>query len=222
MPEAIDIVAQRAMDVFYQNYKSNSDFFDLEDFVAHCGGVLGAAYLQQYQERRAELRQEKREEIISFDIGILLPQVLEVKKENGQLFAVLKHGVMSFPYDEQGVGIQQLFSLPNSRVAFERTTSVSQYQLQYVPACNVIFWYQEGERLWFINKSLVIPEKIKALTVPSINDPNLMVPDGMVEYVITTAAMTIKQVGQGVIVKKSDDQNPNKIIQTEANLLSLK
>lgn len=224
MAVPIDICAQRSMDIFYTNYKSNSDFFDLEDFAAHCAGVLGDVYMKEYQVRRAEFRQEKKDEVISFDVATLLPQLLDVEKtdEDG-LFAKLKSPVMSFPYDEQGVGVQMVFSsLPKNGVRYERTTVMAQYQLEYVPACGVIFFFLDGDKVRLINKSSVTPKKIRVFTVPSIEDPNLMVPDGVAEYVITTAALTIKQIGQGVIVKKADDQNANKSMQTEANLLPLK
>lgn len=219
MPKPIEIVAQDSMDLFYQNYKSNSDFFELEDFISHCGGVLGAFYQQEYQRVRAEMRSERRDEVAPFDPGILLLQELEVKNEDGRVWADLQHSVMSFPFDEQGMGLQDILALdPRNGLAFERTTATAAFQLEYVPRAPIVWFYMIGDRIHLINKSTAKLKKINALTVPSVYSPKLMIPDGIVEYVVTTAAMTIKQGAQGTVVKKSSDQNPNKILQTEVNL----
>ncbi len=219
MPTPIDIVAFRAMDLFYQNYKSNSEFWDIDDFVAHCGGVLGSVYQQEYNRERAEARSEKRDEVITFDPNILLIQEIEVKEEGGDIWAELECPVMSFPFDQQGVGLQEIMALaPRNSIHFERTTFAAKYQLDYIPNSRIIWFYLMGDKIMLINKSTTKLKKIRAFTVPSVNSEKLLVPDGIVEYVITTAAMTIKQGAQGTVVKKSSDQNPNKIIQTEADL----
>lgn len=216
--------AQASMDLYYENYKANSDFFDLEDFIAHCAGVLGAVYMDGYQKMRAEYRQEKKDEIISFEPSSLVSQILDVQKDNdrGDQFSLLKFPVMSFPYDEQGVGVQVLLD-PKNCVVFERTTIGALYQLQYVPACNVVWWYLDQQtKIRYVSKGLTMPSKVHALTVPSVSDPELVIPDGVYEYVVTTAAMTIKEGVKGTVVKKSIDGNQNKILQTEANLSPLK
>lgn len=223
MPQPIKIAAQRAMDLFYGNFRSNSDFFDLDDFAAHCGGVLGEYYNEKYEQARAEMRQEKRSEIIALDASILLPQRLKVIKKEGELYADLECPVMSFPYDEQGIGVQDIIAIiPKNGLKFERTTRSALYQLDYVPFCPVVWFYLVGERIGLVNKSTANLTEILVFTVPSVTSDKLMIPDAIVEHVITTAAMTIKQGVQGTVVKKASDQNPNKIIQTEANLPSSK
>lgn len=223
MPVPIEIAGQRAMDLYYTNYKSNSEFFDIEDFIAHCGGVLGAVYEQAYEKVKAEMRQEKRDEIVALDAGILILQSLLVKEEDGDFFVDLEIPVMTFPFDNQGIGVQDVFSLkPKNGIHFERTTAAGKYALQYVPNCGVVWFYCEENKVKLINKTNTKLEKIGVLGAPSIDSPRLMIPDGVSEYVITTAAMTIKQGAQGVVVKKASDGNPNKVIQTEADLSSLK
>lgn len=223
MPVPIEIAAQRSMDLFYQNYKSNSEFFDLEDFIAHCGGVLGSVYEQEYQRVKAEMRQEKRDEVVALDAGILIMQHLEVKEVDGELFVEFETPIMTFPFDNQGIGVQDIFSLkPSNRIPFERTTPTGKYALHYIPVCGVIWFYVTEKGVRLINKTNTKLHTIGVLSAPSVDSEKLLVPDGVVEYVITTAAMTIKQAAQGVIVKKASDGNQNKIIQTEADLSSLK
>jgi len=130
---------------------------------------------------------------------------------------------MSFPFDQQGIGLQEIMALnPKNGIHFERTTFAAKYQLDYIPNSRIIWFYLMGDKIMLINKSTTKLKKIRAFTVPSVNSEKLLVPDGIVEYVITTAAMTIKQGANGTVVKKSSDQNPNKIIQTEADLAPVK
>lgn len=215
----IDIAGQASMDLYYTNYKSGSDFFELEDFIAHCAGVLGDIYMKGMLAQKAEFRQDKKDEIPSFDPNTLGSQVLEVIHKDGQLYATLTAPLMSFPYDEQGIGLQDIYATkPYEGVKFERTTRSSKYQLDYVPTCDVVFFYLDINVIRFVNKSLCNLKEVNVLYVPSITDPDLLVPDGVYEYVITTAAMTIKESGKNTVVKKTADQNPNKLIQTETNL----
>lgn len=223
MPVAIDIAAQSSMDLFYAQYKSPSDYFDLADFISHCAGIVGNLYMQGYTKEYGELRQERKDEVVSFDPGILNDQLLTVERKDGELVSKLTHPVMSFPYDEQGVGLQDVKATkPLNGVKFERTTNSAQWQLDYVPNCNIIYYFLQRDKVKFINKSSVNLQEVKIWYVPSIYDPAFLVPDGIFEFVVTTAAATIKEIVKGQIIKKDIDLNPNKIIQTELNTMALK
>lgn len=223
MPVPIDIAASHAMDLYFKNYRSPSDFFTSDDFLIHTAGIVGNVYLEGYKKDYAELQQERKDEVVSFDPAILNEEFLKVEREDGELFSKLKHGIMSFPYDEQGCGLQDVRAIkPPKGVKFERTTSGAHWQLEYVPNCNIIFFYLERDKVRFINKSSVNIQEVKILYVPSIHDPAFLVPDSIFEFIVTTSAATIKEIVRGTTVKTSVDQNPNAILQTEMNPLALK
>jgi hypothetical protein len=223
MAVPIEIAAQSSMDLYYAQYKSPSDFYDLSDFVSHCGGIVGNLYMQGYTKEYGELKQERKDEVVSFDPGILNDQLLAVDRKDGELSCKLLHPVMSFPYDEQGIGLQDIQAIkPFNGVKFERTTSSAFWQLEYVPNCNIIYYYLQRDKVILVNKSNVNIQEIKIWYVPSIYDPAFLVPDGIFEFVVTTAAATIKEIVKGTIIKKDIDLNPNKIIQTELNSSALK
>jgi hypothetical protein len=223
MPVPIDIAAQTSMDLYLKNYRTPSEFFDIDDFSRHVAGVVGNLYMEGYKKDYAELRQERKDEVVSFDPAILNDEFLDVERKDGELFSKLKHGVMSFPYDEQGIGLQDVRAIkPLNGVKFERTTSGAHWQLEYVPNCNIIFFYLERDKVRYVNKSSVNLQQVKILYVPSIHDLAFLVPDSIFEFVVTTAAATIKEIVKGTVVKKSNDLNPDAILQTELNPLSLK
>lgn len=223
MAVAIEIAGQSAMDLYFANYRSPSDFFTLEDFISHCAGIVGNLYMQGYKKDYDELRQEKKDEIVSFDPSILNDQLLTIERKDGEIFSKLLHPVMSFPYDEQGIGLQEIEAIkPLKGVKFERTTSGAKWQLEYVPNCNIIYYYLQRDTIKYINKSPCNIQEVKIWYVPSIYDPAFLVPDGIFEFVVTTAAATIKEIVKGTVVKQSADGNANKLVQTEMNTLSLK
>lgn len=223
MADHIDLVASDAMDLYYQNFKNNNEFWTIDDFRDHCAGLVANYYQQQYQAQYAELRQEKKDEVVAFDPETLNEQVVEVKQKDGRIFAKLEKPVASFPYDQQGIGVQELFAVEQPAVTFERSTLSAAWQLNLIPFTNRIFFYLERGTLQFVKKGICnVPKKIRVLYVPSTNDPDFMVPDGIREYIVTTAAMTIKEVGKGTIVKTANDGNVNKTIETEINKMALK
>lgn len=211
------------MDLYFKNYRTPSDFFTEDDFLVHTAGVVGNLYMEGYKKDYAELRQERKDEVVSFDPAILNDEFLEVERKDGELFSKLKHGVMSFPFDEQGIGLQDIRAIqPLNGVKIERTSSAAIWQLEYVPNCNIIFWCLQRDKVKYINKSAVNLQKVQIWYVPSIHDPAFLVPDSIFEFVVTTSAATIKEIVKGTVVKTSNDLNPNQIIQTEINPLALK
>ena len=223
MPVPIDIASSHAMDLYFKNYRSPSDFFTEDDFLVHTAGIVGNLYMEGYKKDYAELRQERKDEVVSFDPAILNDELLDVERKDGELFSKLKHGVMSFPFDEQGIGLQDVRAIkPLNGVKFERTTSGAHWQLEYVPNCNIIFFYLERDKVRFVNKSSVNLQQVKILYVPSIHDPAFLVPDSIFSFVVTTAAATIKEIVKGTVVKSAIDGNSNALVQTEINPLALK
>lgn len=224
MAAPIDMAGQTAMDLYYKQYKSPSDFFDLADFITHTAGVVGNLYMEGYKKQYAELRQDQKDEVVAFDPTILNESILKVEKdEHGDWCSKLEHGVMSFPYDEQGIGVQDVIPIrPLKGVKMERTTLAAHWQLEHVPNCNIVFWYLQRDKVKFLNKSSVQLHEVQIWYVPSIYDPAFLVPDSIFEFVVTTSAATIKEIVKGTTVKQSVDGNANQIPQTEINALSLK
>lgn len=214
MAKLITIVGQYAMDEFYQNYRGGTDFFELKDFIFHCGTSIAAAYMQGYDAKYAELRQEGAEEVVSFSHDWLLEQELQVQKKNHETFVTLQQRPMSFPFDKQDSGVQDVFSLEPYGTDLERSNQTEVWQQKYYPPTNRIFWWVDRNKIKFYNKGGCNLLSVRILYVPEISD-NMLVADGVVDYAVTATVSKMKQIAAGVVVKKSLDQNDNKIIQTE-------
>lgn|SRR5690348_17796982 len=221
MPTLLKYVAQTAMDEYFQNYRGETDFWDLDDFIFNCGYVVASLYQDVYKQQYNENRQEKKDELISFDTGMLSTQVADVEKDGTDLVATLSYPVMVFAYDKNSCGIQSVFDA-KSGDEFERITDGSVWQFKYMPKTDRIFFYASATnsdctaitQIKFLNKGKCNSKQVKVLYVPSMNE-NAIIPDGLINDTITKTVMQMRQMAQNKIVGKTDDFNPNKIIQTE-------
>lgn len=218
MATAIDIVSQHCMDSFYQNYRASSDFFDLEDFIFHAGATLGDYYRQEFKQKYDEIRQEKSDEIVTFTSDILVDETVKVKNNS----ALLEGKIMSFAFDRQNSGIQDvLASKPSDCIQLERTNLAQIWQLRYTPATDVVFWYYDRGAIKFYNKGTFNIQEIVVLYVPAVSD-KMLCPDSLIDWVVNNTVQKMKGMKQGTIVKKSLDGQQNYTLETEMDKSQLK
>jgi hypothetical protein len=141
MAEQLTITAQRCMDLYYQSFKSSSQFFDLDDFVFYTGATITDIFQQEAKQQYAELRAAKQDSVVSFPADWLLEQKLKVQRKNNKTYAVLEQPVMSFSFDNQILGLQDVLPIRPADVIFERTTQSAEWQNRLTPYTNRIFWY---------------------------------------------------------------------------------
>lgn len=221
MAEQLPIVAQRAMDQFFQSYKSSSQFFDIDDFVFYTGASIAEIYRQEAQAKYAELRALKQEEVVSFPADWLLEQRLKIGRKDNETYAELSEPVMSFSWDNQVIGVQDILPVKPIDAIFERTTQDAAWQSRHVPFTSRVFWYVKRNRIVFQNKGGCNISEVSVLYIPAINN-SMLVPEAIVDMAITQTVMKMRQEGQGVIVKKSTDGNQNMVMEGEINKNSLK
>jgi hypothetical protein len=222
MGKKLALVAQYAMDAYYQQYKSDNDFFDLEDFVFHTGAAVSSIYSTFYKNEHDVIAAEKRDDVPVFDVSWLEEAVLEVQDSGGEAYAKIDFGIMSFPYDTVTAGIQSLFIIePVNRYETERIGISAVWQLKYLPVNNRIYFYGDKDRIVLYNKGNCVIKKIRLLYVPTVSE-DMSIPDGIIDMVITKTVASMKGMAKDVVVKKDLDGNENKILQTEMDKSAIK
>lgn len=222
MGQPINIVAQTCMDWFYQNYKQSSDYFTLEDFITYCANTVANIYQQDFDRQRAEIRQEKKDGLVSFDPSWLNEQILKVDYKDGEWVAKLDQPIASFLTDSQTAGLQfVLVTKPGPETELERLPLGERWQLALAPFVNKIFFTPYKDRIVFTKKGNCNVNYVRVFFVPAIG-PTMEVPDGIVDMVVTNTAVKMKQIKDGTIVKKTQDGQQNTTLQTEMNLEALK
>lgn len=207
------------MDSFYQNFAEDSSFFTLPDFIFHAGATVADYYRQEFMQKYGEIRQEKSDEVVTFSADILIGQDIEVTKNVGKLVAP----IMSFAYDRQNSGIQEIIlNKPESNcVQFERSNLAQIWQIAYTGPTDRIFWVLDRGAIRFFNKTRFNVQYVTVLYVPGVG-PDMLVADSLIDWVVNNTVQKMKSMKEGVVVKKSIDGNENFVMETELNKRSLK
>lgn len=222
MSVSIEIVAQSAMDRFYGDYKSSVMYWELSDFILGCGMAWAAACQRMYLVQYAESRADKDDSVVAFDPLILNDQQLKVDKTTK--FAKFEVPVMAFGFSNQSVGIQSVTIVEPSNSfgdEIERQPSQSQWQLGLLPFVNKIFYVPKNDGIQIVKKGNCNVSLVNVAYVPAGTGGGYSIPDGMADEVIMECISIIRE-GRLPVVKKTNDQNPNMVMETEMNKNALK
>jgi hypothetical protein len=225
MGVTLKYIGQAAMDGFFQNFRDNSSFFILNDFIFRAATIIADFYQKSYDAQYAMNRADKTDEVISFSSDILSEQDLKVERKNQEVFAKLQYPIMAFIHDKQTTGAQELIATNPYNAQLERSNITETWQYKLLPLTNRIFWRMQGERILFFKNGFANINEVKLLYVPAVMDRNgkvlddTLIADGVAEMAINTTIMKMKAEKDGVVIKELNDGQSNKILQNEANLV---
>lgn len=215
MPLLLKNISQSGMDLFYKDYKSDFQFFTLDDFIDNTGNTIAGIYQKYYEAQYKELKGEKKDEVVTFDTGMLSEQILDVKRKDELLYAEITQPIMTFMYDQNATGIQIVQDLNNGE-ELDRTTLTELWQLKYLPKTNRIFFYSDVNKINFVNKGSCNLTKVRVLFVPQMY-PDAIIADTVADDAVQQTVLQMRQLMDDQVVKKTLDNNPNMIPQTELN-----
>ena len=211
------------MDAYYQDYKTDVQYLDIDDFVFLAGATYADRLFQLYQQEYGRIRQSRNPEFVSFSPDLLVSKVVEID-ENG--FTQFCEKVLSFAYDQQGIGIQLILPVGAQNMQFERATLQQRWAFGLVPKTDRIFWYQrrnkEGKTsVTFYNHTPSLLKKVEIFYVPGIG-PDMEIPDDSVDWVQNNTLQKMKAAKNDVVIKESIDNNKNNVLEGEINKTSIR
>ena len=211
MATPLNIVGQHVIDLFYQDYKGTSQFFDVDDGTYFAGVAYADLLGQEYKLVYDMMRKDGDEDIVSFSHDWLDTQVLEVK--NGE--ATLQYMPMSFPYDKQDCGIQNIFPVAsNYSDEIIRSNISSIWMDKFLPNTNAIYWALLKNKIIFKHTVKSPPSSVRVVYVPEVSD-SLQVPSSRENMIVQMAVQLMLKAKEGNLVKETNDQNKNTAPQTE-------
>lgn len=220
MPK-LNIIAQYAMDAYYRDFKADSQFFDIDDFIFHVGNTVTDLYLQEYRIEKARIRQEKSDEVVSFSSDWIPHVEVIFENKNGEISATLPKSVMAFPFNSDTVGVQDIIATSPRGAKLERGSISELWSYAYLPDSDRIYWWVEQNNIFAFKKGSANLQKAKVFYIP-VMDGDSEVPDGVINYVILTTVTNMRQMETGVVIDKTNDGNSNKVLQSEINKNSLR
>jgi len=225
MAVTLTYIGQQAMDGYFQNFRDNSSFFVLEDFMLRAATIIAEFYQKSYDAQYAMNRADKSDEVISFSSDILSEQDLKVERKDQEVFSTLAFPVMAFIHDKQSTGAQELIPVNPYNAQLERSNITEVWQYKLMPLTERIFWRLQGDKIKYFKNGFANINEVKLLYVPAVLDKSgnvqadALIADGVAEMAINSTIMKMKGEKDGVVVKKLNDENDNKVLQNEVNLV---
>lgn len=204
------------MDLFYQDYASNEEFFSLDDFIFQTGSAYADILSKEFDVARLMMKQEGIDTYVSFSHDWLQTQVLQLqrKSEGGEYYQLLQKP-MSFPYDKWDSGIQNVFPVGakyNSELV--RATIDTNWMNKFSPLSKTIYFNYLKDRIYPVTSLQSAPPSIRVVYIPEVS-LDLEIPNSR-NAMISVAVLTVmRKLAEGFLVGETNDQNKNKLPITE-------
>ncbi len=222
----LEILASLVMDAFYQSYAKESDFLQQEDFAQYTSMFYQQVLQEDFDKTRRELIQlrmlDMNESIILSDSWYEVKDV-EVKKEGNEYFAEMP-STFSFNRDVTFSGLKAVYPFDNVGDCCGKFAKIKSDQcsgLEYLPKSdNTIYYFPLGSKIFFkkVNCGL---KKVKVAYIPNMNDTEegteISIPEGLIAEIVTRTNNFLTSAKNGTVIDKTNNQNPNKTIQTEVD-----
>ncbi len=220
--KSLKILAQDTLDLFEGDYQGNTSFFDLEQVERLCFDAFAAQLQEDYDKEYAIMRQGKQMDMVRFDKGWLQVQTCAVQKDGDRAYVKLKVPVMSFLMDHQSVGIQDIIPMKHKGTCndFIRTSVDELWQIKQVPSSSTAYWYLLEDEIEIV-KSTCLPEALKIIYLPAMQEGIIGLPEGKAEIISRRVVERLKGE-KDMLIDKTNDLNKNIIPQTEINKDQLK
>jgi len=201
--KALKQAAQGIMDLYYQDFKPDEAFFDLEDFAIWIGKAFGSVADQVAKQIYDASRSEGIPMII-FSQDWWSKKDVKVKDKKADISNLKFTG---FTYDSQTSGIQQV----GNGSKFVRTTITESWQLSGKRVkSDIIYWYADFEELKF-DGTCNIPETVPVYYIASPDDDQFKLPKSK-EFEIATIAWNFMIAGKKETPFVDTTNNSNKNI----------
>jgi hypothetical protein len=218
--------AQMTMDLYYQNFKTDEDFFNLTHFLYLSGVAYSKLLEDEYKEARKEAKMEDSFAEIFIQADWLIEQTIEMKRiedEDNSFSGTLSSPLFSFPYDPYSFGIQSVRRAGKTKCNhFIRTTGRESWLDCQLPTTNRVFFHVIANKL-IVNNVQCAMEKLIVQMVPEITDLMAFgmqggpVPKSKEDIIIRKTLELMMAARNGAVVDMTNNSNPNKTLQTEVD-----
>lgn len=211
-------LAQNIMDLYYQQYKSDEDFFELYHFE-YLSWVAYSKLLQDEYEKSYKMA------LAETGIGLaqINPQWYKIEEKDvvasdmGDREVVLDNCPFTFRFDKQSTGIQDILPLSGKCGEFIRLGIGEWWKLKNAPNTDIVWWTPVGNKIIFKKLKCGL-KKVKIIYIPSFdlkNPDNCMLTDSAQADIIDWVLQRMFAARQGIVIDMTANQNPNKVIETE-------
>ena len=221
----LDILSSLVMDAYYQAYPKDSDFLQPEDFEAYVSVFYQQVLQEDFDKTRREMIQmgllEIGESPVLSDAWYKIKKIDVVEKDG--IFSAQLPSTFSFNRDVTLSGIKAIFSngdIGDCCGKFAKIDMAQCNSLQFLPSSDTtIYFYIIGDKVYFKKVKCGL-KSVDVSYIPNLDesvdsDNEIVIPNGLVAEVMTRTYNFLTSAKNGAVIDKTNNQNQNKIIQTE-------
>lgn len=211
----ISHTVQIIMDLFYQSYTSDENFFQKEHFHYLVGSYYNSLIIADYNKSKAENASENGYIYPTFSAAMMVNKKYDVKTDDDFKYFEIGGDVVTFPYDNRGYGVQNIRCYNKACGSFHRTEPSNKQRLCLLTFTNSIWWWVENDRVYMYSAGQ-IPGEVTATIVPAIkeDDEDFFIPQSYESQIINGVLGLFKQAAQGAVIDIANNSNPNEVLQT--------
>lgn len=212
------IVAQDAMDAYYQGYAPRDGFFDIDDFKRYIVATYTSMLNAEFAQLKRQAKQEDGFSSVEISPDWLITEQLTIQRKVNDVWAELKQSIFAFPWDVYSMGLQEVRIVkcknPNDAKAVKVTYKDAKFISQSLYN-DTYYYYPKGcNKIIFRNR---YPQEAEAMYVPAldINNDNSVISEAKAFEVITATCKFMVGIRDGQLIQMSNDSNPNKVAPKE-------
>lgn len=214
-------LAQNIEDLYYQQYKTDDDFFELYHFKYLASITYSALLQQEFEKSYAKNLQEHGEGSADLNPEWFIHEELKIKRaqEIAPYEAQLScRSAFSFRYDKQNSGIKDILPLNGRCGDFIRMSMDEKWKFDLLPTSSEIYWFPLGPKIYFSNIHCGA-SRATIIYIPAIDgmDDNVQIADGMQKTIIEETLNLMFTARNGKVIDTTNDGNANATLETEIN-----
>lgn len=214
---SLEKVAQLGQDLYYRNYKHESEFFDEVHFLYLCCSTYAKLINDMFQEDKKRNKDSDGFSYVNVSGPWLVSEDCEVKqdgeaKDGTGKYLETKMPVFCFDFDALASSVHSVLKKVKGQCGdLMRISNKDLWKLDHTPKTSDIFWYQMGERILLPNLTCD-PGKLHVNYIPALlpTNPTCTVPETMVDGIITTVLQIMFGAkNETPVVKMANNSNMN-------------
>lgn len=217
-------LAQLIADLYFQDYPSDEEFFDIEDFKSQVSSAYAKLLNDDYQTQKLINRQDEGFSIVSLSPDILRRETITLEKEGDVYVAKLKKPFFVFPFDSMATAIQSV-SVPDHRCnEFIKVSIDDRWKICQIKQGSKNYYSCDIDKIVFERLACKDVKEVSVLYAPAFDstDNDFIIPDTRSFVIQTMVLQVMFAAKQGRVIDMSNDSNNNAIVQTETDQNLLK
>jgi hypothetical protein len=216
----LELLAEKTMDLYYQQYKSQEDFFELEDFMFYCSVAYAFLLQEDYNEMYKASKQDTGIAEGEINPEWYVPEVLNVKRNpvTDEWEAQLTNKPFSFRFDKTFSSIGNIEAAGGNCQKFIRSHANRNNFRDRLPNTKNVYWYPQGRKITFKNVKCGL-KSVRIYYIPSLADlaPETEISEAFGEPVMKRTLALMFEARNGKVINLTNDQNVNAVMESEIN-----